>query len=542
MEPPPLPPPPKPRATPLVWLKLIGVLVLTLGVFFAGRFSLRQTSPNAGLQRGREVEIAWVWQVATNQDISFPLTLPKGMPEWLKDSGNAESRAGRFFRSLLALQRGDFSSAQEILSLPAREGATEALVLLAKLNQAWTIQGSAPTNALATSDTALLQAALLDCTPAEILLAERYLGLDAPTSLPRDPQEGGRWAMAAGTADPKIARTRTFSLIANSNLGIKLSPPDLKLAADWASKPNFAQLHHASFLLALDKLQSATNAIQLQTATNLLQKAVALGSPEAHFALGKIFFDGLLGKPDYRQARASIEAAGKQGVLGASLFMASWSYYGKGDLNGNGNLNDAIEWVTAPAAAGIPEAEFLTGLICLRTQKDGADRALPHFDEAARAGHAYAQLYQAVLLERAASTSYNYDNVVRLYEAAAAQGVARAKYALALIKRAHIVYDDAPRDSWTLLREAADQQYPLAQLELARAYESGNGVKPSMAEAMRWYRLAAESGVAEACDRLAEIYSTGTGWTGVDKQIASTYEARAKELREFHEQNGSSYF
>lgn len=56
--------------------------------------------------------------------------------------------------------------------------------------------------------------------------------------------------------------------------------------------------------------------------------------------------------------------------------------------------------------------------------------------------------------------------------------------------------------------EAGDRA---AQLELALAYNSGYGVKPDSAEALKWSRLAAEQGYARAQDLLGKLYFLGQG-------------------------------
>ena len=51
-------------------------------------------------------------------------------------------------------------------------------------------------------------------------------------------------------------------------------------------------------------------------------------------------------------------------------------------------------------------------------------------------------------------------------------------------------------------REAAEQGHASAQCSLAGMYEQGEGVPQSFAEAERWYRRAAAQGDAEAAEAL----------------------------------------
>src|SRR4030095_10698258 len=50
---------------------------------------------------------------------------------------------------------------------------------------------------------------------------------------------------------------------------------------------------------------------------------------------------------------------------------------------------------------------------------------------------------------------------------------------------------------------------PEAQFQLGLAYDHGLGVDKSEYEAMRWYRLAANSGHTEAQNNLAYLHETG---------------------------------
>jgi uncharacterized protein len=60
-------------------------------------------------------------------------------------------------------------------------------------------------------------------------------------------------------------------------------------------------------------------------------------------------------------------------------------------------------------------------------------------------------------------------------------------------------------------RKAADQGFALAQYHLGRMYYIGNGVPKNDAEAVRWFRLAADQGNARAQYVLGLIYAFGKG-------------------------------
>ncbi len=70
-------------------------------------------------------------------------------------------------------------------------------------------------------------------------------------------------------------------------------------------------------------------------------------------------------------------------------------------------------------------------------------------------------------------------------------------------------------------RLAADQGYAEAQRNLGNMYRSGEGVPEDAAEAVRWYRLAAEQGEARAQVDLGFMYATGV--VGLGEGVPQDY-------------------
>jgi hypothetical protein len=65
-------------------------------------------------------------------------------------------------------------------------------------------------------------------------------------------------------------------------------------------------------------------------------------------------------------------------------------------------------------------------------------------------------------------------------------------------------------------RKAADQNYALAQHNLGNSYRSGKGVEQDYAEAVTWFRKAARQGFAPAQNDLGVCYAKGLGVTEDD--------------------------
>ena len=72
-----------------------------------------------------------------------------------------------------------------------------------------------------------------------------------------------------------------------------------------------------------------------------------------------------------------------------------------------------------------------------------------------------------------------------------------------------VAEDDAEAVRW--YRLAAEQGYVFAQFNLGVMYSRGEGVPEDDAEAVRWYRLAAEQGDALAQASLGFMYGNGDG-------------------------------
>ena len=109
----------------------------------------------------------------------------------------------------------------------------------------------------------------------------------------------------------------------------------------------------------------------------------------------------------------------------------------------------------------------------------------------------------------------DYETVLRLIRPLADQGDAHAEFTLGLLYgngRAGafgLPHDRAEAVKW--FRLAADQGNPAALVAMGLSYKTGDGVRQDYAEAMSWFRRAAEEGNAEAQRDLALAYANGEG-------------------------------
>ena len=98
-----------------------------------------------------------------------------------------------------------------------------------------------------------------------------------------------------------------------------------------------------------------------------------------------------------------------------------------------------------------------------------------------------------------------------LLEFYAEKQVSSAQYILGWMYRfgCGVKEDKAEAVNW--YRKAAEQGYAVAQNNLGFMYSNGEGVKEDDAEAVKWFRKAAEQGYAQAQDNLGYMYSNGEG-------------------------------
>ena len=172
--------------------------------------------------------------------------------------------------------------------------------------------------------------------------------------------------------------------------------------------------------------------------------------------------------------------------------------------NGTGGLRDvelAREWIGEARVAGLARATFVASLI--EGRLSGAKKrveSLQLLEQAARDGDVLATNNLGVALE----LEGNLTGARTLYETAAMAGNTVARDNLERMRRM-----SRPADGLNLsrLRLQADDGDADAMLQLAQRYHRGDGVPQDFAQAIHWYRKAADAGSARARESLSLIFS-----------------------------------
>lgn len=188
------------------------------------------------------------------------------------------------------------------------------------------------------------------------------------------------------------------------------------------------------------------------------------GDPEAQFALGRMYEQGLGARENLEEAGKWFRLAAESGNTLAQVRLGQ--LYLAGRLEGK--PEDAVQWLSQAAEAGDDVAQFQLGLLYLEGSGVPVDEreAARWLEVAAEQGHTEAQ-----------------NNIGSLYEAG--RGV---------------VQSDTRAIEW--YEKAALQGDSLAQNNLGAMHARGRGTERNHAWAVFWFAMSAQAGNQQARDNL----------------------------------------
>ena len=127
-------------------------------------------------------------------------------------------------------------------------------------------------------------------------------------------------------------------------------------------------------------------------------------------------------------------------------------------------------------------------------------RALKLYEAAAAQGHAKAQFNLGVIYRqgKGQSSEQNLERAIELYRSAAESGFVSAQFNLGVLYAQGIGVPQDYAEAFRWYYQAAEQDFANAQNNIGDCYENGNGVKQDYGEAIRWYLKAAEKGISVA--------------------------------------------
>ena len=274
------------------------------------------------------------------------------------------------------------------------------------------------------------------------------------------------------------------SLAANLSIGWGVPEKDAAEAAKWLRKAADQGDGSAAFDLGIAYSEGNGVPKDGTEAVKWFRKAdqgSAVEEGTAEVMLGFVYEKGDCVPKDDDEAMRWFRKAAEHGNAGAQ------DHLGRGYMIGNGVPKDtaeAIKWFQLAASAGNKDAQGALKKLTGQVIKSAFDELRAKAEN----GDAKAQLSLALAYSNWKGTLFI------AWRAALPEGVLVPKRMAEAIK-------------W--FRKAADQGYSAAEYCLGLAYEYGDGVPKDDAEALKCFRKAANHGLPEAQDKLGSMYDEG---------------------------------
>ena len=342
--------------------------------------------------------------------------------------------------------------------------------------------------------------------------------------VPKDPVEAARWLRMAAEQGHADAQFKLGTLYIEGD-GV---PEDGAEAVRWLHRA--AQQGHAQTLEmfgdTLDELAELDATLedvgggsetQGDARFNQLLGAAEGGDAEAQYDLAVVYVEGRGDVDDDERKEQALfwsTRAANQGHAGAMAELGSL-YMGTDDAM-------ALRWLRPAAEEGHGGAQINLGHMYaegLGVPKDDTEAARL-FRLAAEQGFAQAQYNLGVMYLQGQGVPKDTGEAVRWFRLAADQGHPDAVAALRRTEPTHTLPSSREAD------EPADAE---AQYSVGQRYDYGDGVEEDDAEAVRWYRLAAEQGHAEAQHSLGILYALGQGVEEDDAEAVRWYRLAAEQ-------------
>jgi uncharacterized protein len=256
------------------------------------------------------------------------------------------------------------------------------------------------------------------------------------------------------------------------------------------------------------------------TAYKWMRSVAEQGMPRAQRKLGWMLQKGLGVDPNAAEATEWYRRSAEQGDMQAQINLAYT--YTSGDLDKR-DYETAEKWMRKAAEQGVPKAQYAFGEL-LNQEFDKAGKWTPNFQvaaewyrKAADQGYAKAQYALAEMYNYGQLGEDQRSNCIPWYLKAAALGDEEAKAKLGLL---HTFYPNSELlksvNVIDALQSSAESGNFQAQFELAKRYQTGEGVAKNNSEAFKWMEKASENGastsqIGDAAYALALMYEKGEG-------------------------------
>ena len=217
-------------------------------------------------------------------------------------------------------------------------------------------------------------------------------------------------------------------------------------------------------------------------------RAAKQGHKNAQYEMGLLYKNGLGVKKDYQTAFDYFNSAADQGQKDALFELGNYYFFG---LDGPPDIVQSLIWYKNAAEKNHGAAQYQLGKIYKEGIGVKVNKKLgKKWLDKARSNGAYldidiAKLYSSNL------KSNDVNSEIKLSDNPESSDVdTQYKIGMGYLKSSadNVDYNLAAR--W--LREAANNEHAGAQYQLGKMYRDGIGVEPSIAEAIKWFKKAAE--------------------------------------------------
>ena len=226
---------------------------------------------------------------------------------------------------------------------------------------------------------------------------------------------------------------------------------------------------------------------------------VESGEPRSSCHLSVSFGDDPVAGRSPRQRHGEILKDAENGDPKAQNLKASGYLWGPGK-----DLAEAARWYRKAADQSLGEAQFNLGVMYDKGEGVPQDyaQAAEWYRKAADQSLGEAQFNLGVMYDKGEGVPQDYAEAVKWYREAADQGLGRAQFNLGVMhdKGKGVTQDHAEAAKW--YRKAADQGLHKAEFNLGLKYTHGQGVAQDYVQAYKWMNLAtcdADADVREKC-------------------------------------------
>jgi TPR repeat protein len=262
------------------------------------------------------------------------------------------------------------------------------------------------------------------------------------------------------------------------------------------------------FLVILSGFSIATADASVRL--HILKKDALGGKVQAQFELAQTYETGEWGEPDPDRAYKWYLKAAEQNHTGAQLAVGECYARGFG-VERHGD--EAYNWISKSAERYYAPAQLRLGLVYFLGDlghRKNEQKALLWIRRAASQNYIDALVWLGDYYSNGDSKNENVEKAVAYYLQASDQGSVDAQLAIARNYDAWSEFLEGRMTAFECLQQLAKAGNAEAQYNLGAHY-SDLKPDPDMISAMKWLRLSAEQGNADAKRRLAGIYLTSKG-------------------------------